>query len=656
MWPGKRKGKQLKAQEDIRWGRSPLITTGLMIILIVAASFGVIRYINHMEEEKSFERLYEEAGSLADNIEMYADSDREELEMLSSVIAQYQDLSSPELWNLLDSYTNVGMMSRIELLLPGDIVLTKGGKPVDASGLLSFEKEAEKGVHITDRESDITDQDTYVSRHYVPVKQNGEITAMLYGVIVLGELPEGVSLTPYGGRGALYIIDGKTGDYLVDTWHKGETGNMWTMGSRKMAPGYDDDKLKQGVVDGESQYVVFVSKTVGEYLYFYYQPMEINDWRIAVSVPESVVFESANAIRRILNIFLVFELACFVAYFLWMMRYVRRVTDEKQKRLDTIKHMYDVEHMLFNAHEKKENMYAALEKLGRILSAEKIGFWITGMGEEMEWYLWEEGKTEQEHRGNDGQESGGKLLQIFSEGNESYESYSEKEFREIFPAEELPDLHNVAAVPVEGAGGYICGILAAFNMEKGDAQVALLKSMQFGFGMFCRNLKSYTQIQEQGDRDALTGLYNRNRYERELSEIYEQHKSSLACVYIDANGLHEINNTSGHDKGDEMLRTVAGEIEKHFDTEYLYRTGGDEFVLFIPDAGETDIKAKSEALVSDLSKIEYHISVGFCCDKDVSSISQLIKKAEQEMYDEKRKYYEKSRSDRQKSWICQNGN
>ena len=105
-----------------------------------------------------------------------------------------------------------------------------------------------------------------------------------------------------------------------------------------------------------------------------------------------------------------------------------------------------------------------------------------------------------------------------------------------------------------------------------------------------------------------------------------------------------------------MLRTVAGEIEKHFDTEYLYRTGGDEFVLFIPDAGETDIKAKSEALVSDLSKIEYHISVGFCCDKDVSSISQLIKKAEQEMYDEKRKYYEKSRSDRQKSWICQNGN
>ena len=73
-------------------------------------------------------------------------------------------------------------------------------------------------------------------------------------------------------------------------------------------------------------------------------------------------------------------------------------------------------------------------------------------------------------------------------------------------------------------------------------------------------------------------------------------------------------------------------------------------------AGCSMLKAKSEALVSDLSKIEYHISVGFCCDKDVSSISQLIKKAEQEMYDEKRKYYEKSRSDRQKSWICQNGN
>lgn len=140
--------KRLKAQDDIRWGR-PLITTGAMIVLIVAASFGVTNYINRMEEQRSFERLYEEADTLADNIEKYSANDREELEMLSAVIAGYDDLSSPELWNLLDSYTNIGMMSRIELLLPGDVVLTGRGEKVDAAGTLSFEEEAAKGVHIS---------------------------------------------------------------------------------------------------------------------------------------------------------------------------------------------------------------------------------------------------------------------------------------------------------------------------------------------------------------------------------------------------------------------------------------------------------------------------------------------------------------------------
>ena len=161
MGLGMRNQKRFKKQDDIQWGGS-LVTTVIMILLIVAVSFWATRTISRMEEERSLERLYEETGSLADNIEMYMNNDREELEMLSAVITHYEDPSSPELWNLLDSHTNVGLMSRIELLLPGDIVLTSGGKPVDASGLISFEEEAAKGIHISDRELDILHQDTYI--------------------------------------------------------------------------------------------------------------------------------------------------------------------------------------------------------------------------------------------------------------------------------------------------------------------------------------------------------------------------------------------------------------------------------------------------------------------------------------------------------------
>ena len=144
----------------------------------------------------------------------------------------------------MDSYTNIGMMSRIELL-PGDIVLTEGGSRIEAGGLLSFEEEAAKGIHITNRETDILDSSTYVVRHYVPVKQDGQTVAMLYGVILPGELPEGINLNAYGEKAALYIIDGKTGDFLLDTWHPGATGKIWALGEREMAPGYNADQLRQ---------------------------------------------------------------------------------------------------------------------------------------------------------------------------------------------------------------------------------------------------------------------------------------------------------------------------------------------------------------------------------------------------------------------------
>lgn len=632
--------KRRKTQTDIRWGHSLLIT-GIIIALVVAASFGVTNYISHMEEEKCFQRLYQEAGDIADNIELYAANDREELEMIAAVISQYQDLSSPELWNLLSSYGHIGMMSHIELLLPGDIVLTQNGKCVDANGLLSFEAEAEKGAHITDRETDLTSKDTYVVRHYVPVKQNGKIVAMLSGVIIPSELPDDINLNPYDGMGSLYIIDGNSGDFLLDTWHPGAAGNIWALGERKMAKGYNSAQLKEGVTNGESQYVVFVSKTIGEYLYFYYEPMAINDWRIAVSVPESIVFENANDIERILNIFLAFELICFIIYFLWMMRYVRNVTGEKQKCLDMINHLYDFEQLLFNAHEKKENVCTALEKLGDIVSAGKVSFWILGEDGETTWYFWEEGKVAEVRRDRSRPEYIEKLLELFASGNGTYESHDENEFRAIFPEEELSGIYNIAAVPIEGVGGLISGILAACNVEKGHEATALLKNMQFSFGMFCNNLKSYTKIQEQRDHDALTGLYNRNRYERDLPEIFAQYQNSLACVYIDANGLRETNNTKGHHKGDEMLQTVAAEIGKHFATEYIYRIGGDEFVLFVPEPDESKLKLQSEQLSSALSKVNSSISVGIQCGKNISSLSLLIKAAEKKMYAQKKKYYEK---------------
>lgn len=634
----------MKHPDDIHWGRS-LATTGLMILLVMAASFVVIHSINHMEEEKGFERLYEKADNLVADIGMYAESDREELEMIATVIANYSELDSPDLWKILDSYTVVGMMSRIELLLPDDTVLSEGGKRTDARGILSFDEEAARGAHITDRERDLQDDENYIVRHYVPVVRDGQTIAMLYGVVELGELPEKVNINPYGGKGALYIIDGSNGDFLVDTWHQGETGNMWALGERQMAPGYDSEQLREGILNGDSRYVVFVSRTIGEYLYFYYTPLGINQWRVAVSVPESVVFESARTIEHFLNLFLAFEMVCFVIYFLWMIRYARRVTAEKQRRLDTIRAIYDVEKLLFNAHENRENVDKALEKVGTILLAEQVIFWILGSSPDQEAFCW---RKEACQNGGWSGETADRLVRYFQEGNREFEAYEPQELGKILPENEREDIRNLTAVPVEDMDGNICGILAGYNISGGRVSAAFLKNMKFSFAMFCRNLKIYTEIRKRGEVDVLTGLYNRNRYEADLSGICREHPENLSCVYIDVNGLHEMNNDNGHEQGDLMLRTVAEGIRRFFDTKYSYRTGGDEFVVFAAQKEEAEVRRRCGELAAWLAKMDYHVSVGVQWQAKVSSMDTLIKAAEKEMYEEKRKYYEHSAHDRRR--------
>ena len=636
----------MRKSNEIHWVKAMAVTAA-MILLIISVSYSVIMWINHREEENSFERLDEEAGEIASYMEERAERNREKLELIARVASQYDDLSSQSLWSFLDAYAGTDMMSKLELLLPGDIVLTEGGKRVNAEGVLSFEKEAALGAHITNRETDLTDG-SYIVRNYVPVCRNGETVAMLYGVIQLGNLPKELAESPFGGKAAIYIIDGESGDFLLDTWHSAEGGNIWALGERKMAPGYDHEQLKQGLIDGKNGYVVFVSQTVGEYLYFYYEPIQINNWRIALSVPESVTFEKANEVKNVLNIILVFESIAFILYFLWMLRYVRTETSEKQHKLDTINYMYDVEKLLFNAHEKKENVTAALSKIAQILQAERVGLWIVGKSQDDTVFLWKREENAKDQEKAVQKDNIYALLEYFEMGNRAFEADDAEMLRKILPDQEHRMIHNIAAVPIETLDGGICGILASCNMKGKKADASLLESVKFSFGMFCHNLTSFTEAKEQGEKDRLTGLYNRNRYEADLPRIKTRYRKSLACVYLDVNGLHELNNAKGHSAGDTMLKTVAMEIRKQFGADLTYRIGGDEFLVFVPDAPEAETDRKLRKLAETLEKEDYHISAGVQWEEEISSIASLIKAAEKKMYAAKKAYYDQEVHDRRK--------
>lgn len=150
---------------------------------------------------------------------------------------------------------------------------------------------------------------------------------------------------------------------------------------------------------------------------------------------------------------------------------------------------------------------------------------------------------------------------------------------------------------------------------------------------------SIAETEKKANIDVLTGLQNRNRYEAYLKKL-EGTKERLICIYIDANGLHELNNTKGHFAGDQMLRFIADTLKIEFDGENIFRIGGDEFVVFQSKKTGPEV---SEALVrfsEALMRNDYHAAVGTCVYGSEMSIDTLIKNAEKEMYEAKQKYYE----------------
>ncbi|MFM2056139.1 MAG: hypothetical protein RLY71_524 [Pseudomonadota bacterium] len=95
--------------------------------------------------------------------------------------------------------------------------------------------------------------------------------------------------------------------------------------------------------------------------------------------------------------------------------------------------------------------------------------------------------------------------------------------------------------------------------------------------------RTLRQIAWLAERDALTGLYNRRAFERELErrlQLRVRHGGQLALMYLDLDEFKELNDGLGHDVGDAMLTRMAGGLASAVrQDEFLARLGGDEFGL-----------------------------------------------------------------------------
>ncbi|MDO4960503.1 MAG: GGDEF domain-containing protein [Eubacteriales bacterium] len=151
--------------------------------------------------------------------------------------------------------------------------------------------------------------------------------------------------------------------------------------------------------------------------------------------------------------------------------------------------------------------------------------------------------------------------------------------------------------------------------------------------------------------DGLTGLYNRRRYEHDLKKLSEEEMpSDLAVAVIDINGLKNVNDTLGHDAGDEMIILAANTMTEVFnEVGTCYRIGGDEFAVIMncpKEAAEARRRLMDELLhkVSGIHIKNMYVSTGIAVHSDMPDLDiiELIKAADGLMYADKNAYYERT--------------
>lgn len=148
--------------------------------------------------------------------------------------------------------------------------------------------------------------------------------------------------------------------------------------------------------------------------------------------------------------------------------------------------------------------------------------------------------------------------------------------------------------------------------------------------------------------DQLTRLPNRTMLHRELKQRIQKvssENSQLYILYIDLDGFKQINDSQGHSAGDELLFEVAEQLRSCVPSRALVaRLGGDEFAIVcdFPETQNVEVLARRIIRRLQLRKefeelsVSISVSVGIaCCPKDGVEPLELIKKADQAMYEAK---------------------
>jgi diguanylate cyclase (GGDEF)-like protein/PAS domain S-box-containing protein len=153
------------------------------------------------------------------------------------------------------------------------------------------------------------------------------------------------------------------------------------------------------------------------------------------------------------------------------------------------------------------------------------------------------------------------------------------------------------------------------------------------------------RLRHMADHDALTGLFNRRRFEEELVRHLargRRYGMDGALLLLDLDGFKQVNDLHGHRAGDAVLTAVAGALSERLrESDVVARFGGDEFAVLMPHGGATEAAELADVLLAAVRRDvpmpgdPLDASVGIAVLAEGATSDEILSRADDAMYADK---------------------
>lgn len=161
--------------------------------------------------------------------------------------------------------------------------------------------------------------------------------------------------------------------------------------------------------------------------------------------------------------------------------------------------------------------------------------------------------------------------------------------------------------------------------------------------------KAEEYLRYLGTHDVMTGLYSRAYYQEEMKRLSGSRQYPVSILVADLDGLKKVNDSLGHEAGDNLIRRAAEVLKAGFRQEdVVARIGGDEFAVLLPGTNTqaaADVLERLESLIRLNNKFYgqpwLHISLGVSTGEKGEDLEEVMRRADNMMYRNKSEHHQR---------------